>query len=174
MTMNPEWLRWGRAAAAGRGWRVAASAIACVAGLSSAAAPAEPRSAQCAGPPSETRLYVDVDRVRAGRGVVAVTLFADDPRKFLVKLGSLYVGRAPAAVPVTHLCLHLPRPGTYALAVYHDENSNGKIDRTALGLPAEGYGFSNNPTIWFGPPSFRAVRFTVPRSGMHVGIRMKY
>jgi uncharacterized protein (DUF2141 family) len=146
----------------------------CFIGLPGTAVPAELRSAPCAGPPSATRLFVDVDHVRTGRGVVAVTVYADDPNKFLVKRGSLYVGRAPAAVPVTHLCLHLPRPGVYALAVYHDSNSNGKFDRTALGLPAEGYGFSNNPAIWFGPPSFRAVRFTVARSGQRAGIRMKY
>jgi uncharacterized protein (DUF2141 family) len=157
-----------------RRWRAAAAAIPCLVCLSSAAVPAELRSIRCAGPPSATRLFVDVDHVRAGRGVVAVTVFADDPKKFLVKLGSLYVGRAPAAVPVTRLCLNLPRPGVYALAVYHDANSNGKFDRTALGLPAEGYGFSNNPAIWFGPPSFNAVKFTVARSGLRTGIRMKY
>jgi uncharacterized protein (DUF2141 family) len=146
----------------------------CFIALPAAAPPAELHSTPCAGSPSATRLFVDVDHVRTGRGVVAVTVFADDPKKFLVKLGSLYVGRARATVPVTHLCLHLPRPGIYALAVYHDANSNGKFDRTALGLPAEGYGFSNNPDIWFGPPSFRAVRFTVARSGQRAGIRMKY
>jgi uncharacterized protein (DUF2141 family) len=136
--------------------------------------PAEPRAVKCAGPPSATRLFVDVDHVGTSRGVVAVTVYADDPRKFLVKLGPLYVCRAPATVPVTHLCLYLPRPGVYALAAYHDANSNGKFDRTSLGLPAEGYGFSNNPPIWFGPPSFRAVRFTASRSGQRTGVRMKY
>ncbi|MFL6845422.1 MAG: DUF2141 domain-containing protein [Allosphingosinicella sp.] len=166
----------GRTAAAIRAapWRAAATATIGFIGLSGAAAPAEPRSANCAGPPSATRLFVDVDHVGTSRGVVAVTVFADDPQKFLVKLGSLYVGRAPATVPVTHLCLNLPRPGVYALAAYHDANSNGKFDRTALGLPAEGYGFSNNPAIWFRPPPFRAVRFTVARSGQHTAIRMKY
>ena len=34
-------------------------------------------------------------------------------------------------------------PGTYALAVIHDENMNGKLDTNFLGVPKEGYGFSN-------------------------------
>jgi uncharacterized protein (DUF2141 family) len=34
-------------------------------------------------------------------------------------------------------------PGTYALAVIHDENMNGKLDTNFLGMPKEGYGFSN-------------------------------
>ncbi len=35
-------------------------------------------------------------------------------------------------------------PGTYALAVIHDENMNGKLDTNWLGVPTEGYGFSND------------------------------
>lgn len=35
-------------------------------------------------------------------------------------------------------------PGTYAMAVIHDENMNGKLDTNWLGIPTEGYGFSNN------------------------------
>ncbi len=35
-------------------------------------------------------------------------------------------------------------PGRYALAVIHDENMNGKLDANWLGVPKEGYGFSND------------------------------
>ena len=35
-------------------------------------------------------------------------------------------------------------PGTYAIAVFHDENANGKLDKNFLGIPCEGYGASNN------------------------------
>ncbi len=50
-------------------------------------------------------------------------------------------------------------PGTYALAVIHDENMNGKLDTGLLGIPAEGYGFSNDARAWFGAPSFSAASF---------------
>lgn len=128
----------------------------------------------CTGPPSDVRLLVDIDQVNSNRGLVAVTLFADDPQRFLKKRGSLYVGRGPARSPVTHVCLYVPRPGVYALANYHDANANRKFDRSALGLPNEGYGFSNNPSTFFGPPSFSSVRINVPRSGLHARVRMKY
>ncbi len=36
-------------------------------------------------------------------------------------------------------------PGTYALAVIHDENGNGKLDTNWVGIPTEGYGFSGLP-----------------------------
>jgi len=35
-------------------------------------------------------------------------------------------------------------PGTYALVVIHDENMNGKLDTNWVGIPKEGYGFSND------------------------------
>lgn len=44
-------------------------------------------------------------------------------------------------------------PGSYAVAVFHDLNGNGELDRTALGLPSEPYGFSNDVGR-FSPPSF--------------------
>ena len=46
------------------------------------------------------------------------------------------------------------QPGTYAVAVYHDLNGNGELDRTTLGPPDEPYGFSNDARGTFGPPKF--------------------
>jgi uncharacterized protein (DUF2141 family) len=57
------------------------------------------------------------------------------------------------------------RPGTYAVAVLHDENENGKMDFNFLGMPLEGYGFSNDASALFGPPSFANAAFRLlPRS----------
>lgn len=49
---------------------------------------------------------------------------------------------------------------TYVLSIFHDENENGKLD-TFLGIPKEGFGFSNNPRILFGPPSWKDCSFKV-------------
>ena len=35
-------------------------------------------------------------------------------------------------------------PGTYAVSLFHDENSNGKLDTNFLGIPREGVGASND------------------------------
>ncbi|HEX6375844.1 MAG TPA: DUF2141 domain-containing protein [Allosphingosinicella sp.] len=142
-------------------------------GIAAAAAvsPAEP---PCTGAPSPTRLFVQVEGVRASRGLVAVTLYADERRKFLAKRGSLYVGRVPARQGRTEVCIHVPRPGTYAVAVYHDADADRGFDRTSIGLPAEGFGFSNNPPTFLGMPNFARVRIAVPRSGTRTMVRLKY
>lgn len=151
----------------------AALAAASAPAASAEAAPATPPPG-CTGPASATWLNVVVDDVRDSQGLIAVTLYADDSSKFLVRHGSLYVGRVPAQAGTTRACIFVPKPGVYALALYHDSNANGSFDRTAMGLPAEGFGFSNNPATLAGLPTFKSVRIAVPKPGLTTHVSMKY
>lgn len=128
----------------------------------------------CTGHESPFKLYVDVQGVRSSEGLIAVTLYADDPHKFLAHHGSLYVGRVPAHSGTTMVCIHVPSPGVYALAVYHDANANRHFDRSAIGLPAEGFGFSNNPAVFLGIPAWKSVRMTVPKTDTHTTVKLRY
>ena len=58
--------------------------------------------------------------------------------------------------------------GTYAFGVFHDENDNQQIDQNWLGIPTEGFAFSNNAMGSFGPPSFDQAKFNVLKSQKHV------
>ena len=133
-----------------------------------------PAPAGCTGTPSATWLHVVASGLRNGNGLLAVTLYADIPSKFLAHRGAMSVGRVDATAGTTSACIFVPQPGVYAIALYHDENANQKFDRTGIGLPAEGYGFTNNPPTLVGLPSFRSVRLSVPRSGLTTRISMKY
>jgi len=149
-----------------------AAAAAALTGGSTAATANGPN---CAGPVSDTYINVTIDGVRNGNGLMAVTLYADESRKFLVKHGSMYVGRVNASAPETRMCLYVPKPGVYALAVYHDEDSSRNIKRSGvLGLPEEGFGFSNNPPTIASIPSFRSVRLNIAKSGLSTRIHLKY
>lgn len=64
-------------------------------------------------------------------------------------------------------------PGSYAIAIIHDENGNGRLD-TFAGIPREGVGFSRNPALRFGAPSFRAASFPVAGAPVEQDIRLKY
>ena len=65
-------------------------------------------------------------------------------------------------------------PGTYALAVVHDENFNGKLDTNFLGIPTEGYGFSNDATAALGAPSFSAASFSYDGQNLDLTIGLNY
>jgi uncharacterized protein (DUF2141 family) len=53
------------------------------------------------------------------------------------------------------------KPGKYAFKYFHDENKNEKLDTNWIGVPTEGFGFSNNAEGMFGPPSFDKTIFTL-------------
>ena len=50
------------------------------------------------------------------------------------------------------------KEGIYAVAIFHDENSNDKFD-SFFGIPNEKYGFSNNPSIFLSAPKFDQSSF---------------
>jgi uncharacterized protein (DUF2141 family) len=52
-------------------------------------------------------------------------------------------------------------PGAYAVAVVHDENGNGRLDKNFVGIPSEGYGVSNNRTYAMASPKWDESRFTL-------------
>jgi uncharacterized protein (DUF2141 family) len=63
-------------------------------------------------------------------------------------------------------------PGRYAVRVMHDENGNRKLDTNFVGIPTEGYGFSNNPRA-MRPATFEEARFDVPAEGARTRIRLR-
>lgn len=64
--------------------------------------------------------------------------------------------------------------GDYAIAAAHDANANDKMDKNFLGLPREGFGFSRDAKLGFGPPSFDEAVFTVDQRGAKLRLTMKY
>ena len=65
-------------------------------------------------------------------------------------------------------------PGTYAIVVIHDENMNGKLETNWLGVPTEGYGFSNDAKGLFGAPSFSAASFQYIGQKLELTISLHY
>ena len=61
--------------------------------------------------------------------------------------------------------------GRYAIKLYHDANANGKLDSNRLGIPTEGYGFSNNAGR-FGPPPFEKAAVAL-EDDLQITIRVR-
>lgn len=166
--------RFRAAAAAVSALAIGVGALALLSISPAAAQGAATPPAGCTGTPSQTWLNVTVENVHSNSGLIALTLYADDSRRFLARGGSLYVGRVDASTGTMRTCIFVPRPGVWALALYHDENGNRSFDRSGVGLPVEGYGFTNNPATLAGLPSFSSVRLNVARAGLTTRIQMRY
>jgi len=126
----------------------------------------------CAGTPSDNKLSIIVEGITSDKGDITSTLYPNDQAKFLVAGGSLKVWRTPAQAPETDMCIWLPGPGTYALVVYHDANSNGKWDHKLLWF--EGIGFSNNPSLGFSKPALSKVTFDASGAETTLHVRLRY
>lgn len=120
-----------------------------------------------------TDIHVSFAGLRSSKGMLRACLTRDpayllrcdeDPASFKLSV---------EAKPDARMAFSDVPAGDYALVVLHDENGNGKADRM-LGIPREGVGFSGNPAMTFGPPSFAAARFHVSGSTISQHIRIKY
>jgi len=153
-----------------------------LAGASPAPLSASPDRASAAGlepstladtPPASVSLTVRIGELKSDRGRVAVALFAsadDFPDQKKALMGKLTrIERGRAAVTFNDL-----RPGVYAVAVLHDENENDEMDFNFLGMPLEGYGFSNDAAVMFGPPSFEAAAFKLSPRPSYIPIKIRY
>jgi uncharacterized protein (DUF2141 family) len=81
-----------------------------------------------------------------------------------------------AIVPATRpqaTFANLPQ-GRYAISVLHDENGNGRADKTLGLIPREGFGFSRDAPVRMGPPKFEQAAFDIEGQGVSQSIRMRY
>ena len=107
----------------------------------------------------------DVGQIRAG-------LYAE-PKSFRKEAQAQSIKTNPAKTG--DLILHFVglAPGRYAIMAYHDEDSNGELNRRFGMFPTEGYGLSNNPKV-SGPPAFDDSAFDIPAPDNRLHIKLIY
>lgn len=120
-------------------------------------------------------IEVDITQVKNNDGLVRVVLFnkaAGFPGDHTVALQTINVD---AKKDVTHVVFKEVPYARYAIAILHDENSNGKMDTNLFGIPREGYCVSNDAKgSTFGPPKFADAAFTLSEATKRLKVRMNY
>ena len=128
-----------------------------------------PFAPTCPVPLQRTNLRVEVQNVRILTGTVHLALFRpgkDFPEGKPVEIKRLNAGSRSVQVQFS------VEPGDYAIAVYHDENGNGKMDKRIFGIPKEPYGFSNDVKPVMSAPKFSECQFTVGEGGKAISIKL--
>ncbi|MEH0195712.1 DUF2141 domain-containing protein [Caulobacter sp. CCNWLY153] len=64
--------------------------------------------------------------------------------------------------------------GRWSFLAFHDQDGDGVMKKTALGLPADGVGLSRDPKARFGPPKFEDSAVDVGADGANVAVGLKY
>lgn len=119
-------------------------------------------------------LTVTVNGLRNQKGQVCLSLFAQAqgfPTNPSLAVASRCVSAESSPLTVTFNNL---RSGTYAVAMIHDENRDGKMNTGFLGIPKEGFGFSRNPSVSFSAPSFEDTAISVTQPNTKTQIQVKY
>lgn len=120
---------------------------------------------------SAADLTVEVAGLRNAAGQILVGLH-NSPASFPSRWSrAVAVKRTPAGAGAAVRFENVP-PGRYAIIAVHDEDGDGEMSKTFIGLPLEGFGTSNNPDF-YGPPRFSAAVFDVTGDAA-VSIRIVY
>ena len=124
--------------------------------------------------PGTATLVVEVTGLKDDQGSVQVALHASEdgfptrPEK-AIRQASVPISGGRARVVFEGLA-----PGGYAVAAYHDENGDGRLDTGFLGIPSEGLAASNDAKGFMGPPSFEKARVEVAPGETRITVRISY
>ena len=122
---------------------------------------------------NQTSLQVSISGASSDIGSIRILVFSKpsgfpDQVKQAVRSISLAPKNGKASFKLTDLPV-----GTYAIGVIHDQDNNGKLSINAVGYPTEKFGFSNNPKVYFGPPSFEKAAFVLGKTPISLEISLR-
>jgi len=104
-------------------------------------------------------LTVHIDQIKEQSGKLHVALYGSE-QSYQQGKGAVAARTQEVSGDTQQLVFTDLADGQYAIKIMHDANNNGQLDRNLLGIPSEGYGFSNNAGQ-FGPASFKEAAFSV-------------
>lgn len=103
-------------------------------------------------------LTINIKDITPPEGHIQLAIF-NTPEKFPKEGKEFKVIQIPIDGSTVSITIHDLAPGTYAIALYHDLNKDGICNKNILGIPTEGYGFSNNVRPKLRPPRFEKAAF---------------
>ena len=134
-------------------------------------------AAACASDSTETAVLVHVRGLRDAKGKVRLELYSDQPDDFLKSGYQLQQDhhvfrRIDVPTPAggrADICMQLPGPGRYSMAVLHDRNNDGKLN-----IMSDGFGFPGNPKLSWSKPKVEKALFAVSGGVGHMDIVLNY
>ncbi|BBD68087.1 hypothetical protein NIES4072_46010 [Nostoc commune NIES-4072] len=120
------------------------------------------------------KLTVEIDGLKNKQGQVCVSIFASSEgfpsdRNRSLQKQCTKITSTPLAISFENL-----KAGSYAVAVFHDQNSDGTLNSNVFGIPNEGFGFSSNPEIRTRAAKFSEAAFLVAGPETDIQIQLKY
>jgi uncharacterized protein (DUF2141 family) len=121
-------------------------------------------------PAFAAELTVHLHGVRAQTGLLKVAV-VDSQDAWDGKAAPVQSDGAPPRGEDASFTFKDLKPGSYAVLITHDENGNGKLDTNVMGMPLEGYGFSNNPQV-MRKPTWDEARLEIGKDDVAIDVAL--
>jgi uncharacterized protein (DUF2141 family) len=122
----------------------------------------------------QTNIQVQVTGISSQKGEIFAALYSSEKGFPSDAARAFKTAKAmPSEGKATLNFTQIPE-GTYAIALFHDNNGDGKLNTNFLGIPKEGYGVSNNVRNLFSAPGFDESSFKVGKSAVKLTIKVQY
>lgn len=119
-------------------------------------------AALCTAASHGADLEVELRGLHSAEGQALVALHRQTPGADFPSDASVVANAAaPAATDGVAVVFRDLPAGKYAVAAFHDANGDGELNANFVGMPTEGYGFSNDARGFMGPPSFDDAAFSL-------------
>jgi uncharacterized protein (DUF2141 family) len=118
---------------------------------------------------------VIIKGIRSEKGQIGIGIFKDDPT-FQKEKPFLNKNFVKSGISNREMRVHFSlEPGTYGFALLDDENSSGLMEYNFLGIPKEGFGFSDYYHKGLKKPKFDSFKFTIDKGQKKsITIRIRY
>ncbi len=124
--------------------------------------------------PPKGEITISVTNIRSSEGVVRACITKERNAFPKCRKDPNAISTVVSAGEDVTLTFTGVEAGSYAIAILHDENNNGKADRALGMMPKEGFGFSRDARVRMGPPKFDDAVFDFDGTEAALTIRMRY
>ncbi len=123
-------------------------------------------------PAEDGQLIIEIDNVKEAKGTIWVGIY-DSEDNYLVKEKAIVQGFKVERTGAARFSIPGLPYGTYAVALFHDVNDNGELDRNFFGIPTEPFAFSRPPRTKWRLPTFTEVSFQFRNNTQRLKISLR-
>ncbi len=126
---------------------------------------------------SQAHLKVEIYNIRSNKGHLLLSVYNNSeqfPRNPAPGLSDIQVSKRDMRKDTVNYFLDNLQPGKYVVAILDDENGSGDMEYNQLGIPMEGFGFSNNINPMFSTPPYHKCQFAIKEGMNSISIKVRY
>ena len=117
-------------------------------------------------------LIIELENVKSAEGIIWIGIY-DSAENYMIKEKALVEGFEVNHTGRFRMDIPALQYGTYAIAIFHDINGNGELDRNIIGIPSEPYAFSQKPKSKWRLPKFKEVQFDFRQPNQKLNATLK-